>query len=174
MRLSNFHWFGLLAVSIACGSGAGDSSPNSFLNQSVPGSPNTPPGNPNAPPGTPGGGNTTGQGGGGGDGGTGNVGQGGSGGGDCLAFCESCGAEDCAGLCASLTQEQIDCALAAPDCSSAGLCFQTGTGGTGGGGTGGGTGGCTYPDCGGCGADVCATCLCIYNGDTELCASSCG
>ncbi len=33
--------------------------------------------------------------------------------------------------------------------------------------------GCIYPQCS-CGADVCASCLCLSNGDTNLCASPCG
>jgi hypothetical protein len=189
MRL---HWIALSGVLIACGTGPGSGAAGGPLGED-PGNTGVgdeDPGATGVGDEDPGGSGGPGQGGsgntGGGDGGTGNIGQGGSGNGgtgggslDCVTECQNCqGGEICSGLCAEASPSQLECAAAAlPNCSEALTCLTggggTGGGGTGGVGTGGGSGACAYPDCGGC-VGLCDQCLCVYQGDTEFCASSCG
>jgi hypothetical protein len=190
MRL---HWIALSGVLIACGTGPGAGSAGGPLGDEDPNNDTEDPSNDTEDPGGPGG-PGPGQGGsgntGGGDGGTGG-GTGGSGGGDCNSICTvDCGqsAEICGPLCANATPDQIACAQAVlPDCNAASSCFTSGTGGTGGGsggtgggdtggtsGVGGGSGACQAGvDCTGC-TELCDACLCQTNGNTEVCASSCG
>lgn len=97
----------------------------------------------------------------------------------CAKITSLCGQEppSCEAVCASFPEQQRSCVTSAADCTAAGACFESGTGGTGGTGTAGtggtgtaGTGGTTTS---GFSCDGTVNCtyeeVCVHQGETSWC-----